>query len=95
VDTVIVARVPDIVTAGALCDLLQQAGIKAEMAGGSNMFPGAVIGSYEVVVSAADAARAQALIDETEAEAASGELADDAVAAEADGERDGQASTED
>ncbi len=93
-DTVVVARVPDIVTAGALCDLLQQAGIKTEMAGGSKMFPGAVIGSYEVVVSAADADRAQALIDETQAEAESGELADDAVTAEADGERDGQAPPE-
>lgn len=94
-ETVVVARAPDIVTATALCDLLEQAGIKAEMAGGSHMFPGAVIGSYEVVVSAADADRAQALIDETEAEADSGELSDDAVAEEADGERKDQARPED
>lgn len=95
-DTVIVARVPDIATATALHEMLDAAGIDADMAGGSDtVFPGAIVGAYAIVVGADDAERARALIDEMAAEAASGELVEDAETAEAAGERDGRPAAED
>ena len=69
-DTVVVATLPDIVTATSLHEILVDAGIECELVHGSqSVFPTETMGSHALVVSAEDAARARALLDEAEAAA--------------------------
>ena len=66
-DTVVVATLPDIVTAISLHEILVDAGIECELVHGSEtVFPTETMDYHALVVNADDADRARALLDEAE-----------------------------
>jgi len=66
-DTVVVATLPDIVTAISLHEILVEAGIECELVHGSEtVFPTETMDYHSLVVNNDDADRARALLDEAE-----------------------------
>ena len=70
-DTAVVAEELDLVTATSLQELLESAGIQAEIVGGhATAFPGTPqMGGYGILVAESDLDEARRLIDEIEHEA--------------------------
>lgn len=83
-DTVVIATLPDIVTATSLHEILIDAGIECELVSGSqSVFPTETMDYHALVVNADDATRARALLDEAEAAAESGDAEEGVDEAEA------------
>jgi hypothetical protein len=72
-DTVVIATLPDIVTALSLHEILVDAGIECQLVHGSEtVFPTDTIDAHALIVRTEDAERARALLDEVEAAAEAG-----------------------
>lgn len=88
-DTVVVATLPDIATATSLHEILLDAGIECELVQGSEtVFPTDTMDYHALVVSADDAPRARALLDEAETAAELGYAETGVDEAEAESEGD-------